>query len=59
MEESLDLRYLVQDEVEYRELDSSVIDEAIRYIKNSDRLLQLLDLVVDEAISAQLTDLSS
>lgn len=33
MEESLDLRYLVQDDVGYRELDSSVIDKAIRYIK--------------------------
>lgn len=51
-EESLDIRDLIQDEVEYRKIDASVIDKAIRYIKNSDRLLQLLDLVVDKAISS-------
>lgn len=50
--ESLDLRDMVDDEVEYNELDESVVDEAVRYIKNSDRLMQLLDVVVKEALSA-------
>ena len=49
--ESLDLRELIEDEVEYRGLDQSVIDKAIVYIKRSDRLMQLLDLVVNEALS--------
>lgn len=49
--ESLDLRDLVADEVEYRGLDKSVIGKAIEDIKRSDRLMQLLDMVVDEALS--------
>ena len=49
--ESLDLRDLVADEVEYRELDERIVDKAIRYIRDSDRLMQLLDMVVNEAIS--------
>lgn len=49
--DSLDLRDMVLDELKYRKLDASAATEAIQYIKNSDRLLQLLDLVVDEAIS--------
>lgn len=49
--ENLDLRDLVADEVEYRGLDKSVIDKAIVYIKRSDRLMQLLDMVVNEALS--------
>ncbi len=49
--ESLDLRDLIEDEVEYKELDESVIDKAIRYIKDNDRLMQMLDLIVAEAIS--------
>lgn len=50
--ESLDLRDLVTDEVEYKGLDRAVVDKAVRHIRDSDRLLQLLDLVVSEAISA-------
>lgn len=49
--EGLDLRDLIEDEVEYRGLDMSVIDKAIRCIKDSDRLMQMLDLIVSEAIS--------
>lgn len=50
--ECLDLRDLVADEVEYKGLGEGVIDKTIRYIRDSDRLMQLLDLVVGEAISA-------
>ena len=49
--ESLDLRDMVADEVEYKNLDKSVIDKAVRYIRDSDRLMQMLDMVVEEAIS--------
>lgn len=50
--ESLDLRDMIADEVEYKGLDDQVIDRAIRYIRDSDRLMQMLDLVVEEAICA-------
>lgn len=50
--ECLDLRDMVADEVEYKGLDEAVVDRAVRYIRDSDRLMQFLDLVVDEAISA-------
>lgn len=50
--ENLDLRDLVSDEVEYKELDKSVIDKTIRYIKDNDRLMQMLDLIVAEAIDS-------
>lgn len=50
--ESLDLRDLVVDEVEYKELDEAMIDKAIRYIKDNDRLMQMLDLIVAEAINS-------
>ena len=49
--ENIDLRDLIADEVEYRGLDKSVIDKAIEDIKRSDRLMQLLDMVVSEALS--------
>lgn len=49
--EYLDLRYMVADEIEYKGLDKEVVDRAMRYIKDSDRLMQLLDLVVAEGIS--------
>lgn len=49
--ESFDLRDMVADEVKYKKLDPSIIDEAVRYIKNSSRLLEMLDFVVGEAIS--------
>lgn len=51
-EEHLDLRELVEDEVEYKKLDPDTTNKALRYIRESDRLMQLLDLVVSEAISA-------
>ena len=50
--ESLDLRNLVEYEVEYKELDKSVIDKAVLYIKGNDRLMQMLDLIVEEAINS-------
>ena len=49
--EVLDLRDMVADEVEYKKLDPAIIDRAVRYIRDSDRLMQMLDLVVEEAIS--------
>lgn len=49
--ESLDLRNMVLDELEYKGLDKSLADSALCYVKNSDRLMQLLDMVVDEAIA--------
>ena len=50
--EFLDLRDLIADEVEYKELNESVIDKAIRHIKDNDRLMQMLDLIVEEAINS-------
>lgn len=49
--EHLDLRDMVADEVEYKKLDTTIVDKAVRYIRDSSRLMQLLDLVVEEAIS--------
>ena len=49
--ESLDLRDLIADEVEYRSFEPSITDAALHIIKNNDRLMELLDMVVDEAIS--------
>ena len=49
--ESFDLRDLVEDEVEHNNLDKAIVDKAIRYIKDNERLLQMLDLIVAEAIS--------
>lgn len=51
-EESLDLRYMIENEVEHKALDARVTDEAVRYIKNSDRLMEMLDYIVETAISA-------
>ena len=48
--ESFDLRDLIEDEVEHNGLDDAVVDKAIRYIKDNERLLQMLDLIVSEAI---------
>jgi len=48
--ESFDLRDMVEDEIRHKKLDPSVIDEVVRYIKNSSRLLEMLDFVVGEAI---------
>lgn len=49
--EHLDLRDLVADEVEYKKLEPTVVDKAVRYIRDSNRLMEMLDLVVEEAIS--------
>lgn len=49
--ESLDLRDMVADEVEYQKLDPTVIDKVVRYIRDSSRLMQMLDFVIEEAIS--------
>ena len=48
--EHLDLRYMVADEVEYRKLDPSLTDRALRIIKQSDRMMELLDSIIDTAI---------
>ena len=49
--EHLDLRDMVADEVEYKNLDKSVVDKAVRYIRDSNRLMEIIDMVVAEAIS--------
>ena len=43
-----DLRDMVEDEVAHKDF------EAIRYIRDSERWIQLLDLVVEETINASL-----
>lgn len=50
----IELRSMVEDEVDYKGLPKELktIDKALEYIKNSNRLMELLDLVVEEAISA-------
>lgn len=59
MKDSLDLRDLIADEVEYRRFDPSITDAAVHIIKNNDHLLELLDMIVDEAIGrAYLSTLS-
>lgn len=49
--EHLDLRDMVTDEVEYKRLDKSVINKAVRYIRDSSRLMEMLDFIVEEAIN--------
>ena len=51
-EEHFDLRDLVADEVEHRNLNNEVINKAVQYIKNDDRLLQMLDSIAEEAINS-------
>ena len=50
--EPFDLRGMIADEVEYRGLDESVTDAAVRYIRNTSRLLERLDEIVADAIDA-------
>ena len=50
--ESFDLRGMIADGVEYRGLDESVTDAAVRYIRNTSRLLERLDEIVADAIDA-------
>ena len=49
--EHLDLRDMVADEIEYQKLDPSLIDKTVSIIKNSDRTMSLLDLIVGMAIA--------
>ena len=52
-----DLRDMVEDEVAHKDLEAheaQVVDKAIRYIRDSERWIQLLDLVVEETINASL-----
>ncbi len=48
--EGLDLRDMIADEVQYRGLPETVTDDAMRYLRGSDRLMEMLDMVVYEAI---------
>jgi hypothetical protein len=54
--EGLDLRDIIADEVQYRGLPETVTDDAIRYLRGSDRLMELLDMVVYEAICHVVSD---
>ena len=47
-----DLRDMVEDEVAHKDFEAQVVDKAIRYIRDSERWIQLLDLVVEETINA-------
>lgn len=49
--ETFDLRDLISDEVQYKNLDEEFVNKAVQYIKNNDRLLQMLDAIVEEAIN--------
>ena len=49
-----DLRDMVEDEVAHKDFEAQVVDKAIRYIRDSERWIQLLDLVVEETINANL-----
>ena len=49
-----DLRDMVEDEVAHKDFEAQVEDKAIRYIRDSERWIQLLDLVVEETINASL-----
>ncbi|CUP16771.1 Uncharacterised protein [Flavonifractor plautii] len=52
-----DLRDMVEDEVAHKDFEAheaQVVDKAIRYIRDSERWIQLLDLVVEETINASL-----
>lgn len=48
-----DLRDMVEDEVAHKDFEAQVVDKAIRYIRDSERWIQLLDLVVEETIQCQ------
>ena len=52
--EAPDLRDMVEDEVAHKDFEAQVVDKAIRYIRDSERWIQLLDLVVEETINASL-----
>lgn len=52
MEEHFDLADMMEDEIAYRNLPKETTDKAIRYIRESSRLLEMLDLIISEAIDA-------
>lgn len=56
--ETFDLRDMVADEVEYRKLDPAIVDKVVLYIKNRSKLLEVLDYVVNEGISAVCAELN-
>ena len=47
---SLDLRDMVSDEVEYKKLDPAITDKAVQFIRQNNRLMEMLDMGVGEAI---------
>ena len=50
-----DLRDMVEDEVAHKDFEAQVVDKAIRgIVRDSERWIQLLDLVVEETINASL-----
>lgn len=52
LEEHFDLADMTADEIAYRNLPKETADKAIRYIRESSRLLEMLDLIISEAIDA-------
>lgn len=52
LEEHFDLADMMADEIAYRNLPKKTADKAIRYIRESSRLLEMLDLIISEAIDA-------
>lgn len=52
MEEHFDLADMMADEIAYRNLPKETADKAIRYIRKSSQLLEMLDLIISEAIDA-------
>lgn len=49
--EDLSLRDMIFDEVEYRGLDEEIVGKAVKYVLGSSRLMEMLDMVVSDAIS--------
>lgn len=52
LEEHFDLADMMADEIAYRNFPKETADKAIRYIRESSRLLEMLDLIISEAIDA-------
>lgn len=52
LEEHFDLADMMADEIAYRNLPKETADKSIRYIRESSRLLEMLDLIISEAIDA-------
>lgn len=47
---SLDLRDMVSEEVAYKKLNPAITDKAVQFIRQNNRLMEMLDMVVGEAI---------